>query len=117
MYRDLPEQVRASARRAYRLFQLNPSHPGLHFKKVDDETLNVLRSSWDRLSRAGENGRGRNRVVLDRAAFGIRQTVVESTRKRVQNRQVGEDVLAGVQATLSISQYYRCEQQRPYPSP
>lgn len=38
MYRDLPEHVRSAARRAYRLFQQNPSHPGLHFKKVDDET-------------------------------------------------------------------------------
>ena len=38
MYRDLPEQVRSAARRAYRLFQQNPGYPGLHFKKVDDET-------------------------------------------------------------------------------
>lgn len=37
MYRNLPEQVRSAARRAFRLFQQNPSHPGLHFKKVDDE--------------------------------------------------------------------------------
>lgn len=38
MYRDLPDQVRASARQAYRLFQQNPRHPGLHFKKIDDGT-------------------------------------------------------------------------------
>ena len=25
------------AKRAYRLFQRNPSHPGLNFKKVDDQ--------------------------------------------------------------------------------
>lgn len=37
MYRDLPEQVRSAARRACRLFQHNPAHPGLHFNKVDDQ--------------------------------------------------------------------------------
>ena len=37
MYGDLPEQVRQQARRAYRLFRSNPSHPGLQFKKVDEE--------------------------------------------------------------------------------
>lgn len=39
-YSELPETVRAQARKAYRLFRSNPAHPGLHFKKVDDE-LNI----------------------------------------------------------------------------
>ena len=39
-YSELPEAVRAQARKAYRLFRNNPAHPGLHFKKVDDE-LNI----------------------------------------------------------------------------
>ncbi len=30
----LPKAIRKQARDAYRLFQQNPSHPGLHFKKV-----------------------------------------------------------------------------------
>jgi hypothetical protein len=30
----LPAHVRAQARDAYELFRQNPSHPGLHFKKV-----------------------------------------------------------------------------------
>lgn len=30
----LPSHVRRQAREAYRLFQLNPSHPGLRFKQV-----------------------------------------------------------------------------------
>jgi mRNA-degrading endonuclease RelE of RelBE toxin-antitoxin system len=30
----LPSHVRAQARDAYKLFRENPSHPGLHFKKV-----------------------------------------------------------------------------------
>lgn len=30
----LPEHVRQQAREAYRLFQKNPSHPGLRFKQV-----------------------------------------------------------------------------------
>jgi hypothetical protein len=33
----LPVQVRAQARDAYRLFEQNPSHPGLHFKKVHSD--------------------------------------------------------------------------------
>jgi len=37
-YGDLPDQVRLQARRAYRLFRQNPSHPGLNFKKVDEES-------------------------------------------------------------------------------
>jgi hypothetical protein len=37
MYADLPEQVRLQSRRAYQLFRRNPSHPGLNFKKVDEE--------------------------------------------------------------------------------
>jgi hypothetical protein len=30
----LPREVRDQARDAYRLFQTNPRHPGLHFKRV-----------------------------------------------------------------------------------
>jgi hypothetical protein len=36
-YGNLPDQVRLQARRAYQLFRQNPSHPGLNFKKVDEE--------------------------------------------------------------------------------
>jgi len=30
----LPAEIRSQARAAYRLFQKNPRHPGLHFKRV-----------------------------------------------------------------------------------
>lgn len=33
-FADLPPEVRAVARAAYRLFQTNPRHPSLHFKRV-----------------------------------------------------------------------------------
>jgi hypothetical protein len=36
-YADLPERVRHQARRAYRLFRQDPSHPSLNLKKVDRE--------------------------------------------------------------------------------
>jgi mRNA-degrading endonuclease RelE of RelBE toxin-antitoxin system len=36
-YRSLPGEVRLQARRAFHLFQQNPSHPGLNFKKVVGE--------------------------------------------------------------------------------
>ena len=35
MYASLPEDVQMRAKRAYQLFQRNPSHPGLNFKKAD----------------------------------------------------------------------------------
>lgn len=34
LFAALPGNVRAQARDAYVLFRQNPSHPGLHFKKV-----------------------------------------------------------------------------------
>ena len=37
MYADLPREVQLQSRRAYQLFRRNPSHPGLNFKKVDEE--------------------------------------------------------------------------------
>ena len=35
-YRQLPSDVQALAQKAYRLFQQDPSHPSLQFKKVHD---------------------------------------------------------------------------------
>ena len=35
LYHALPETVRAQARQAFRLFQQNPDHPGLRFKKLN----------------------------------------------------------------------------------
>jgi hypothetical protein len=37
LFRDLPADVQRDAERAYRLFQANPSHPGLQFKKLEGE--------------------------------------------------------------------------------
>ena len=37
LFANLPEPVRFQAVRAYRLFRINPMHPGLRFKKVDDD--------------------------------------------------------------------------------
>ena len=34
----LPEEVRQHARRAYRLWRANPSHPGLRFKPIHGHT-------------------------------------------------------------------------------
>lgn len=36
-YEKLPRDVKLRAQRAYKLFRLNPAHPGLNFKKVDDQ--------------------------------------------------------------------------------
>jgi hypothetical protein len=34
LFAALPEAVKAQARKAYRLWRENPSHPGLHFKRI-----------------------------------------------------------------------------------
>jgi hypothetical protein len=36
-FTELPASTQLEAKRAYRLFQSNPAHPGLHFKKVEGE--------------------------------------------------------------------------------
>ena len=33
-FADLPDAVKVQARKAYRLWRQNPSHPSLHFKRV-----------------------------------------------------------------------------------
>ncbi len=35
-YASLPAETKAKARKAYRLWQGNPRHPSLHFKKVGE---------------------------------------------------------------------------------
>ncbi len=42
-YANLPQEARLRARRAYQLFRANPSHPGLGFKKVDEENIYSVR--------------------------------------------------------------------------
>ena len=35
-YRELPSEIRSLTQKAFRLFQENPGHPSLHFKRVHD---------------------------------------------------------------------------------
>ena len=37
LFSELPIDVQEDARRAWRLFQSNPAHPGLQFKKLEGE--------------------------------------------------------------------------------
>ncbi len=37
LFSHLPISVQRDAQRAYRLFQNNPTHPGLQFKKLEGE--------------------------------------------------------------------------------
>ena len=37
LFSQLPVDVQRDAKRAYRLFQSNPAHPSLHFKKLEGE--------------------------------------------------------------------------------
>ena len=37
LFSDLPLDVQRGAKRAYRIFQSNPRHPGLQFKKLEGD--------------------------------------------------------------------------------
>ena len=37
LFSDLPFDVQRDAKRAYRLFESNPAHPGLQFKKLEGD--------------------------------------------------------------------------------
>ena len=37
LFSSLPSDAQREAKRAYRLFQSNPAHPGLQFKKLEGE--------------------------------------------------------------------------------
>ncbi len=37
LFDELPIEIQSDAKRAYRLFDTNPAHPGLHFKKLEGE--------------------------------------------------------------------------------
>ena len=39
LFHDLPLEAQRDAKRAYRLFQSNPAHPGLQFKKLEGEDV------------------------------------------------------------------------------
>ena len=41
LFNALPHSVQQQAKEAYRLFQADPSHPGLHFKPVDPSDPHV----------------------------------------------------------------------------
>lgn len=42
LYAQLPESVRRQAMEAYRLFEQDPWHPGLHFKRVSKTRASYL---------------------------------------------------------------------------
>jgi hypothetical protein len=37
LFACLPSHIQKQAREAYRIFKINPYHPGLHFKKIFDD--------------------------------------------------------------------------------
>ena len=42
-YRELPPEIKQLARKAYGLFQDNPRHPSLQFKKVHEDSIYSVR--------------------------------------------------------------------------
>lgn len=51
-YAALPPEIQRKADEAYALFRQDPSHPSLHFKKIDDGNPEVWSVRIDRNSRA-----------------------------------------------------------------
>jgi hypothetical protein len=45
LFSDLPDDIQRDAKRAYRLFQANPTHPGLQFKKLEGEITSIRSGS------------------------------------------------------------------------
>jgi hypothetical protein len=37
LFARLPTEIKAQARRNYRLWRVNPAHPGLHFKRIQGQ--------------------------------------------------------------------------------
>jgi hypothetical protein len=69
-YRGLPEAVQERARKAFRLFLQDPSHPSLNFKKIDPG--NNLYSARARLPGTRQARRTGCGLVLDRVARSVR---------------------------------------------
>lgn len=72
LFSDLPFDVQQDARRAYRLFQSNPAHPGLQFKKLEGEDDIYSARIVPRLSGARSHEEGTGRLVLDRQSLRLR---------------------------------------------
>ena len=51
-YDALPPEIQQKANEAYRLFSADPSHPGLHFKKIGDGNPSLWSARVDRRYRA-----------------------------------------------------------------
>jgi len=72
LFSNLPPDVQQDAKRAYRLFQNNPAHPGLPFKKLEGEdNLYSARIGLDYRALAVMN-KDRIVLVLDRRSLRIR---------------------------------------------
>ncbi len=57
LYRDLPVEVRESARKAYRRWQQDVFHPSLHFKKLRNENWSVrIGLNYRALGKFSEDG-------------------------------------------------------------
>jgi hypothetical protein len=67
LFSDLPPDVQRDAKRAYRLFQSNPAHSGLQFKKLEGEDDIDSHRSW--LSRSGGHEESSNRLGIGSAAI------------------------------------------------
>ena len=71
-FAELPETVKAQARKSYRLWKDDPSHPGLRFKRIHNhEAMYSIRvgKGWRAL---GLMEGDVVTLVLDRVARGIR---------------------------------------------
>jgi len=73
LFPDLPFEVQQDAKRAYRLFQSNPAHPGLQFKKLEsDDNIYSARIGLEYRALADEERS--HRLVLDWQSFRIRSS-------------------------------------------
>jgi hypothetical protein len=72
LFSDLPLDVQRDAKRSYRVFQSNPRHPGLQFKKLEGDD-NIYSA------RIGLGYHGLARLSMEIALFGTGLVVTPTT--------------------------------------
>jgi hypothetical protein len=81
VFSDLPVDIQQNARRAYRLFQSNPAHPSLQFKRLERE---------DDVYSARVGLGYRALAVMEIASFGIGSAVTPTTTVWSDNENFDE---------------------------
>lgn len=94
LFNDLPADVQRDAKRAYSLFQNNPTHPGLQFNKEGGRRgRHLLGSNRSRLPRSGSHEERPHCLVLDRQSRRIRPAGLKMRKIPISTDSCRESIL------------------------